>query len=84
MALKALGTAGHRGGRRRHLISVKHSSPSRRDVRYSLLLLRVEVSLSWRGYFYFFIFSYSYCLFSASKNIKGVGIYERIIKLEFC
>lgn len=56
MALKALGTAGHRGGRRRHLISVKHSSPSRRDVRYSLLLLRVEVSLSWRGYFYFFIF----------------------------
>lgn len=69
MALKALGTAGHRGGRRRHLISVKHSSPSRRDVRYSLLLLRVEVSLS--GAVIFFCFGYLFLFIFCIKEHKG-------------
>lgn len=71
MALKALGTAGHRGGRRGHLISVKHSSPSRRDVRYSLLLLRVEVSLSGVVIFFFVLL---FLFLSCVKEHKGWDI----------
>lgn len=78
MALRALGTAGHQGGRRRHLISVKHSSPSRRDVRYSLLFLRVEVSLKDALFPFIFI----YLLFSVLKNINGGMNYG--LRLEFC